>query len=98
MKYITITLLLFFSLTISIHAQTLKDEWVTCITSGCKILDPYYKEGVSLKWEGSCIDGKAHGFGKLIKYQDGEYESTYEGEYNIGIREGKGKFIHNLVQ
>lgn len=94
MKYITITLLLFFSLTISIHAQTLKDEWVTCITSGCKILDPYYKEGVSLKWEGSCIDGKAHGFGKLIKYQDGEYESTYEGEYNIGIREGKGKFIH----
>jgi S1-C subfamily serine protease/antitoxin component YwqK of YwqJK toxin-antitoxin module len=94
MKFIIITLSLFFSLTSYLKAQTLKDEWVTCKTSGCKILDPYYKDGVTLKWEGSCLDGKADGYGKLIKYQDGEYESTYEGEYNNGLREGKGKFTH----
>ncbi len=47
-----------------------------------------------MKWEGSCVNGKANGHGKLTKYKDGQYESTYEGEFNNGIREGKGKFSH----
>ena len=75
-------------------AQTLKDEWVMCNTESCKLLDPYYSDGVTFKWEGSCKDGKANGFGKLTKYLNGEYESTYEGEYKTGIRDGKGKFSH----
>lgn len=74
--------------------QTLKDEWIVCDTQGCKLLDPYYSEGVTVKWEGDCLDGKAHGYGKLTKYKNGEYESTYEGEYKNGIREGKGTFTH----
>ncbi|MBX3009793.1 MAG: trypsin-like peptidase domain-containing protein [Melioribacteraceae bacterium] len=47
-----------------------------------------------MKWEGDCINGKANGFGKLTKYKNGEYESTYEGEYQNGIRQGKGTFSH----
>jgi S1-C subfamily serine protease/antitoxin component YwqK of YwqJK toxin-antitoxin module len=80
--------------TSTIYGQTLKDEWVVCNNQGCKLLDPYYSDGVTMKWEGSCFNGKANGYGKLIKYKDGEYESTYEGEYKNGIREGKGKFQH----
>jgi S1-C subfamily serine protease/antitoxin component YwqK of YwqJK toxin-antitoxin module len=78
----------------TVYGQTLKNEWVVCNNEGCKLLDPYYSEGVTMKWEGSCINGKADGYGKLTKYKDGEYESTYEGEFKNGIREGKGKFSH----
>lgn len=88
------TVIFIIALTKVSYAQTLKDEWVMCTTQGCTLLDPYYSDGVTFKWEGSCKDGKADGFGKLTKYLNGEYESTYEGEYKNGIREGKGKFSH----
>ncbi len=92
-KSILFFLLLLIKLNIS--AQTLQDEWITCNKAGCKILDPYYFDGATMVWEGNCKDGKADGNGKLIKYNKGIYESTYEGEYANGIREGKGKFTHN---
>lgn len=73
---------------------TLFDKWVPCGNS-CELLDPYYSEGVTFEWVGGCKNGKAHGKGKAIKYKDGKYESTYEGEYKNGIREGRGKFSHS---
>ena len=88
--------LLFFVLTLSpVWAQTytLCDKWVDCGNS-CQLLDPYYSEGVTFKWNGSAVNGKANGYGTAIKYKNGEYESTYEGHYKNGIREGKGKFAH----
>ena len=91
-KILALTIL--FTLANPLFSQTLKDEWVVCNTQGCKLLDPYYSDGVTMKWEGSCVNGKADGFGKLTKYKDGQYESTYEGEFLNGIREGKGKFSH----
>jgi len=94
MKRYIFTFLLLIILALTTYGQTLKDEWVICNNQGCKLLDPYYSDGVIMKWEGSCVNGKANGFGKLTKYKDGEYESTYEGEYQNGIREGKGKFSH----
>lgn len=83
-----------FTIFFTTFGQTLKDEWVVCNSQGCKLLDPYYSDGVTMKWEGSCVNGKANGYGKLTKYKDGEYESSYEGEYVNGIREGKGRFSH----
>lgn len=88
--------LLLFVLTLSpVWAQTytLCDKWVDC-GNGCQLLDPYYSEGVTFKWNGSAVNGKANGYGTAIKYKNGEYESTYEGHYKNGIREGKGKFTH----
>ena len=67
---------------------TLSDKWVPCGNS-CELLDPYYSEGVTFEWGGGCKDGKAHGVGKAVKYNHGKYESTYEGEYKNGIREGQ---------
>lgn len=87
-------LIVLLSITITSNSQTLKDEWLVCNSQGCKILDPYYSDGVTFKWDGSCINGKADGNGKLTKYNNGEIESIYEGEYKNGIREGKGKFTH----
>ena len=94
MKKCILNLMLLVTLTTTIYGPTLKDEWVVCNNQGCKLLDPYYSDGVTMKWEGSCVNGKASGYGKLTKYKDGEYESTYEGEFYNGIRQGKGKFIH----
>lgn len=90
-------MLILFLLLATIHiskAQAIKAEWVVCNNNGCKVLDPYYSEGVTMKWEGACVADKANGFGTLTKFKNGEYESTYEGEYKNGIREGKGKFTH----
>lgn len=75
------------------QTYTLCDKWVDC-GNGCQLLDPYYSEGVTFKWNGSAVNGKANGYGTAIKYKNGEYESTYEGYYKNGIREGKGKFTH----
>lgn len=72
---------------------TLCEEWVDC-GNGVRLLDPYYSPGVTFKWEGPAKDGKAHGSGTAIKYKNGEYESTYVGEYKNGVREGKGTFTH----
>ncbi|MBX2913668.1 MAG: hypothetical protein KF856_00215 [Cyclobacteriaceae bacterium] len=90
----TLALLFFITISTLATAQTLKDEWVTCNSQGCQLLDPYYNDGVTITWDGECINQKANGYGKAIKYQNGEYESTYEGEYKNGIRDGKGKFSH----
>jgi len=94
MKKSILNIMLLVTLTSTIYGQTLKDEWVVCNNQGCKLLDPYFSDGVTMKWEGSCVNGKANGFGKLTKYKNGEYESTYDGEFQNGIREGKGKFAH----
>ncbi len=94
MKKNILLLVILFTLSITINAQILKDQWVLCNTDDCTLLDPYFSDGVTMKWEGSCLNGKANGYGKLTKHKNGEYESTYEGEYKDGIREGKGKFTH----
>lgn len=94
MKTHIIILMVYLSISITLNSQTLEDKWVVCNSQGCEILDPYYSEGETFKWEGSCINGKADGFGRLTKFKNGEHESTYEGEFKNGIREGKGKFIH----
>ena len=75
------------------QTYTLNEQWVSCGNS-CKLLDPYYSEGVTFEWNGGQKEGKAHGVGKAIKYVNGKYESAYEGEYKNGIREGFGKFTH----
>lgn len=75
------------------QTYTLNEQWVSCGNS-CKLLDPYYSDGVTFEWTGGCVNGKAHGVGKALKYKNGVLESTYEGEYKNGIREGRGKFTH----
>ena len=88
--------MLLVTMTTTIYGQTLKDEWVICNNQGCKLQDPYYTEGVSFKWDGSCINGKANGYGTAIKYENSTLHSTYIGEYVNGIRTGSGKFVRNL--
>ena len=103
MKHISFTLLLVMLMSMASNkalaydnikpSYILNKQWVSCSNS-CKLLDPYYSDGVTFEWTGGCKNGKAHGIGKAIKFNNGQYESTYEGEYKDGIREGHGKFSH----
>ena len=79
MKRIIFTLLLLFTLALTNYGQTLKDEWVVCNGQGCKLLDPYFEEGVTFTWDGSCVNGKANGYGTAIKYENTNLHSTYTG-------------------
>lgn len=90
--FISFFLLIFCSICYS-QTYTLCNKWVDC-GNGCQLLDPYYSEGVTFRWTGASKNNKAHGYGIAKKYVNGEYESTYEGEYNNGIRSGKGTFTH----
>ncbi|WP_291401586.1 hypothetical protein [Daejeonella sp.] len=94
MKKTYFELLILLTLSITANSQILKEEWVVSNNQGCKVLDPYFSEGVTMDWEGSCVNGNATGLGKLTKFIDGEYDSTYEGEYKNGVREGLGKLTH----
>ena len=92
MKHILLFTFILFNFIL--YGQTLKDQWIKCNNNGCVLLDPYYRDGVTMEWSGNCSEGKADGFGILKKYQNGVWESTYEGEFKKGIREGDGKFTH----
>ena len=94
MKIHLLTILFLITISITANSQTIKKEWVVSNSQGCKVLDPYFSDGVTMLWKGSCENGKANGSGKLTKFKYGEYESTYKGEYKSGIREGQGKFTH----
>ena len=95
---------LFFSLSLLIAytclSQVPSEQWVECNNSGCKLLDQYYVDGVTFKWDGKCSEGKADGIGKAIKFKNGDFESSYEGNYSKGIRQGQGKitFKGNVVR
>ena len=91
-----IILFIFISVTPLLYGQTLKDQWVKCNNNGCELLDPYYSEGVSFNWDGSCVEGKANGYGTAIKYENSTLHSTYIGEYLDGIRAGSGKMVRHL--
>jgi S1-C subfamily serine protease/antitoxin component YwqK of YwqJK toxin-antitoxin module len=93
MKYILLFTILLSNI-LTVYSQILKDEWVKCNKQGCELLDPYYSDDVTMEWSGDCVDGKANGHGILKKYINGDYESTFVGEFKNGIREGKGKFTH----
>ncbi len=93
MKYLFLSV--FFALSVALNAQVINEQWAECNSQGCKVLDQYYSEGSTFIWDGSCVEGKADGKGKMQKFIDGKLESTYEGTYVKGIREGFGKFSHS---
>jgi len=77
----------------SIKSQNSTNVWVKCNTQNCKVFKMYASKSDSFVWDGICIDGKATGSGKMTTYKNGKFESLFEGNYNEGIEQGKGKII-----
>ena len=78
-------------LPIMVCARTLEEKWILCSNVNCQILDSYYEEGVSFTWDGGVLNNKAHGQGTAVRYINNELHSTFVGNYENGIRVGKGK-------
>ena len=78
-------------LPIVVCARTLEEKWLLCSNVNCQILDSYYEDGVSFTWDGEVLNNKAHGNGKAVRYINNELHSTFVGNYENGIRVGKGK-------
>jgi S1-C subfamily serine protease/antitoxin component YwqK of YwqJK toxin-antitoxin module len=94
MKRVIFTLL--FILPLINYGQELTDKWVICNEQGCKLNDPFFEDGVTFNWDGSCENGKANGYGNAVKYENSKPHSTYSGEYKNGIRTGLGKFVRHM--
>jgi len=75
-------------------------RWIKIDSLNCYLFDinvdsQKIKNDISIKWDGNCFEGKANGFGKVLKYKNGEFVSEYIGNYSNGIRKGKGKLTFN---
>ena len=92
-KILLLVFALVMCITLGAQTYTLEEKWVNC-GDNVQLLDPYYSPGVSFQWTGSSKNGKADGYGIATKYNNGRFESKYEGTYKKGIREGKGTFTH----
>lgn len=70
------------------------DTWMVSTDSGCKIYNPEPQPNESVTWSGDCMDGYAHGYGKLQWYVHNEPQSSYMGDYQQGHAHGKGTVIY----
>ena len=86
-----ILLLIALAVPLLLSARTLEEKWILCSNVNCQILDSYYEDGVSFTWDGEILNNKAHGHGTAVRYINNELHSTFVGNYENGIRVGKGK-------
>lgn len=71
-------------------ARESQGEWLTDPKTGCRIWNGYPEPGESVRWDGPCEDGYAHGQGTLHWYLDGEPNGQYVGERVHGKAHGYG--------
>jgi hypothetical protein len=59
--------------------------------TGCKVGRANIKTGDSVAWQGPCVDGYAQGAGVAQWSSNGRPTLRYEGSFNRGLIEGKGR-------
>lgn len=68
----------------SVHAEENKGDWIADAKTGCKAWNPVPAPDESIKWSGTCKDGKADGIGSLEWYKNSELQSTITGTMQDG--------------
>lgn len=61
------------------------ETWITDKDSGCKVWNPLPKPNETISYRGECKNGKAHGKGTLIWFQDGRRAGTDIGNFVEGF-------------
>jgi hypothetical protein len=64
------------------------NNWIVDERSGCATSHPAPTSGDSIRWYGTCRDGKLHGLGTLIWYRDGVETGRNEGGFRDGLLHG----------
>lgn len=57
---------------------------------GCKVANPFPREGETITWSGECKNGFATGQGVLQWFFNGKPDDRYEGNLDQGWAEGRG--------
>ncbi len=74
------------------HAQD-TDVATIADKDGCKVYNPMPQEQESIRWDGECRDGFAHGTGTLDWYIGDQLQERYEGELDMGWADGEGTYV-----
>lgn len=88
-QLVPIGIILFFVIRFS--GTTGNAGWMLEEKTGCKAFTFTNYENRSFTWDGACVDGFAHGKGKLILLQNGYKYHTFDGTLLKGKAQGFGK-------
>lgn len=80
---------LFLLAPVGASAATEKVTWITDPASQCSTSNPFKVIGESIRWYGGCQDGRLHGSGTLIWYQDGQEKERNSGVFRNGEFSGE---------
>lgn len=75
---------------ISLPAHAADDANWIADKRGCKVANPFPREGETITWSGECKDGFATGQGVLQWFFNGKADDRYEGNLDAGWAEGRG--------
>jgi len=79
------------ALTATAPAAGADPHWIADPQAGCEVYNSWPQPNEAVTWSGPCVNGRAHGTGILIWFQDGSPTGLrYEGEYKNGMRDGPG--------
>ncbi len=65
-----------------------RPDWIRDAQSGCAVWNPIPQAGETITWSGGCADGRAHGRGTLVFYQNGQERHRYDGDFKGGYLDG----------
>jgi len=70
------------------HGQQRQSGWMADAANGCRVWNPFPEPDETIKWEGPCVNGFAHGRGTLRWYSAGKLLETDQGEFKDGRLNG----------
>ena len=72
--------------------EPLGPDWIVTENQLCQVHNPHPEPGETVTWSGGCVDGTAHGEGRLVWWRIGG-TNRYVGEMRGGKRHGQGTYI-----
>jgi hypothetical protein len=65
-------------------------KWIKASNTNCLVWDSFPRDGESVTWSGSVMDGKPDGKGVVQWFTNGTPSTMYEGEMKNGLADGHG--------
>jgi hypothetical protein len=77
------------------YAQRMSPEWLADPSTGCRIWNPFPLPDETIKWDGACVDGFAHGRGTVRWFESGKLMATDQGEFRRGKLNGFAVLVYS---
>ena len=69
-------------------------SWIVAENQPCQTYSRVPGAARTVTWSGGCVDGKASGDGRLVRWNAGTLVYEYEGQMRDGRRNGRGTFTY----